>query len=74
MLRPRESRDLRLISSRLTLTPAATLSWSQDVFGNAIALAAFKTMTDRLTIESSAELELKVAPWPIFSCKSRDLL
>ena len=29
MLRPRESRDLRLISSDITVTPAATLSWAQ---------------------------------------------
>ena len=28
MLRPRESRDLRLISSNLTVTPAATVTWA----------------------------------------------
>lgn len=66
MLRPRESRDLRLISSNLTLTPGAKLIWSQDVFGNAIASAVFETMSDCLTIEASAELELKAAPWPVF--------
>ena len=27
MLRPRESRELRLVSSKVTTTPAATLSW-----------------------------------------------
>ena len=37
MLRPRESRDLRLVSSTVTVTPAATVTWAQDVFGNAIA-------------------------------------
>jgi hypothetical protein len=36
MLRPRESRDVRLISSTLTLTPTATVTWAQDVFGNAV--------------------------------------
>lgn len=66
MLRPRESRDLRLISSHLALKPAATLTWSQDVFGNAIASAVFETMSDCLTIDASAELELKAAPWPVF--------
>ena len=34
MLLPRESRDLRLISSELRLTPAADVTWAYDVFGN----------------------------------------
>ena len=39
MLRPRESRELRLVSSEITTTPPSTLTWAQDVFGNAIATA-----------------------------------
>jgi transglutaminase-like putative cysteine protease len=66
MVRPRESRDLSLISSHLALTPAAALTWSQDVFGNTIASAVFDTMSDRLTIDASAELELQAAAWPVF--------
>ena len=42
MLRPRESRDLRLISSNVTVTPAPVVTWAQDVFGNAVATAASK--------------------------------
>jgi hypothetical protein len=45
MLRPRERRDLRLISSDLTVTPAAVVTWAHDVFGNAVATATFQTMT-----------------------------
>ena len=59
MLRPRESRDLRLISSDVTVTPAATVTWAQDVFGNAVATATFQTMADSLVIDSVAELELE---------------
>jgi transglutaminase-like putative cysteine protease len=66
MLRPRESRDLRLISSKVTVTPAAAVSWAQDVFGNAVATATFQTMTDSLVIDSVAELELDAAAWPVF--------
>ncbi len=66
MLRPRESRDLRLISMDLTITPQATVSWTQDVFGNAVATAAFQGMTDRLIVESATELQLDAAAWPIF--------
>jgi transglutaminase-like putative cysteine protease len=65
MLRPRESRDLRLISSDVTVTPSAVVTWAQDVFGNAVATAAFQSMTDILVIDSVAELQLTAA-WPVF--------
>ena len=41
MLRPRDSHDLRLIRTNLTLAPPATLRWIHDVFGNSIAIASF---------------------------------
>jgi transglutaminase-like putative cysteine protease len=66
MLRPRESRELRLISNELAITPAATVTWAQDVFGNTVATATFQTMTDTLVIDSVAELQLGAAAWPIF--------
>jgi len=66
MLRPRESRDLRLISSVVTVTPAATVTWAHDVSGNAIATASFQAMTDHLVIDSVAELELDAVAWPVF--------
>jgi transglutaminase-like putative cysteine protease len=67
MLRPRENRDLRLISSRLTIAPEAVVTWAHDVFGNAVATATFQTMTDHLVIDSVSELQLDAAAWPIFS-------
>lgn len=66
LLRPRESRDLRIVSSGLTVTPAATVTWAHDVFGNAVATATFETETDRLIIESAVALELDTAAWPVF--------
>jgi transglutaminase-like putative cysteine protease len=66
MLRPRESRALRLISSRLTVTPEAVVSWAHDVFGNAVATAMFAGSTDHLVIDSLAELELDATAWPVF--------
>ena len=66
MLRPRESRDLRLISIDVTITPAATVSWAQDVFGNAVATATFPAMTGTLAIDSVAKIELDGTPWPVF--------
>ncbi len=66
MLRPRESRDLRLISSKVTVAPTAVVTWAQDVFGNAVAIANFQTMADNLSIDAVAELELGAVAWPVF--------
>jgi transglutaminase-like putative cysteine protease len=66
LLRPRESRELRLISSELIVTPQAVVTWAHDVFGNAVATATFAEMTDHLVIDSVAELKLDAAPWPVF--------
>jgi hypothetical protein len=66
MLRPRESRDLRLTAFELTLTPAAMVTWAQDVFGNAVATATFQTLADTLVISSVADLQLEAVAWPVF--------
>jgi transglutaminase-like putative cysteine protease len=66
MLRPRESHDLRLLSGKLEVAPASALAWTNDVFGNAVATAQFSELTDRLTIESLAVVELAATPWPVF--------
>lgn len=63
MLRPHESCDLRLISFDVAIAPAAVPTWSQDVFGNAVATASFLTMTDTLVIESMTRLQLSA--WPV---------
>jgi transglutaminase-like putative cysteine protease len=54
ILRPRESRDLRLISSEIRVTQAAAVTWAQDVFGNAVATATFQTMADTLVFDIAA--------------------
>jgi transglutaminase-like putative cysteine protease len=66
MLRPRESRELRLISSDVTVTPAALVTWAYDVSGNAVATVGFQAMADTLIIDSRAELQLDAAPYPVF--------
>ncbi len=43
MLRPREGRDLRLMSHTLAITPVPVLNWVHDVFGNAVAMATVAT-------------------------------
>lgn len=66
MLRPRESRDLRLIGSELATEPPAAVTWSQDVFGNVVAVARYETMATALTITCVSEVELTANAWPVF--------
>lgn len=66
MLRPRETRDLRLILHELEISPHADLSWSQDVAGNTIAVATFRAETDQLMIESRSQVDLNAPDWPVF--------
>src|SRR5258705_6370258 len=66
MLRPRENRDLRLLASSVIVNPDATVTWAQDVFGNAVAVASFRTMSTSLVIDSVADIELSAAAWPVF--------
>ena len=66
MLRPRESRDLRLISSEIKVTPAGALTWAHDVFGNTVATVTFSVMSDVLAIDATTELELHASAWPVF--------
>ena len=66
MLRPRESRDLRLVTFEMAVKPAATVTWALDVWGNAVATAVFQSMSDALVVESVACISLDAAEWPIF--------
>ncbi len=66
MLRPRESRDVRLLSSTLEARPTASIAWAHDVFGNAVATAEFHAPAAMLEIESRATVELSASDWPVF--------
>lgn len=66
-LRPRESRELRLVSTSLDTSPPATTTWAQDVFGNAVATATFAGVTDTLVIDSHVALSLDAVAWPVFT-------
>ena len=66
MLRPRETRELRLTGFELTTTPQASVSWAHDVWGDAVASANFQAMGDTVAIESIARIELDAVAWPVF--------
>lgn len=67
VLRPRESRELRLVAADLALNPKASVTWAQDVFGNAVATASFASPTSELWIDSVSQIELDAPAWPVFS-------
>jgi transglutaminase-like putative cysteine protease len=53
MSRPRDSHDLRLLDTTLTMDPpASSLRWIHDVFGNSIAIATFEQAARQLTFDS----------------------
>jgi transglutaminase-like putative cysteine protease len=58
MSRPRESHDLKLLSTSLNITPKpARLRWLHDAFDNSIAIAEFDGVTSELRFESVAALQ-----------------
>lgn len=66
MLRPRDGRLLSVQSFHLAISPQADLCWTQDVFGNAVAIARFTAMSESLVIESSLALRHAELEWPVF--------
>jgi transglutaminase-like putative cysteine protease len=57
MFRPRDSHDLRLLHTGLSIEPAAQVRWIHDPFGNSIAIATFEGMTQALELTSTIRLE-----------------
>ena len=58
MLRPRECHDQRVLESKLEITPRPTnLRWTQDVFGNHVAIARFSGRAQALRFESAVRLD-----------------
>ncbi|MCW5891031.1 MAG: transglutaminase family protein [bacterium] len=67
MVRPRDSHDLRLLSTDIELAPAASIRWLHDVFGNSIAVASFKEPADELRCVSTLRLEHYPSSEPDFA-------
>ena len=52
MVRPRDSHDLRLLDTAITIRPRARVRWLHDTFSNSIALARFADPADELVVRS----------------------
>lgn len=58
MTRPRDSHDLRLLDTALTIDPPAShLRWIHDVFGNSIAIVSFEASARTLSFTSDFRAE-----------------
>ncbi len=58
MSRPRDSHDLRLLDTGISITPQPSdLRWMHDVFGNSITIATFAELAAELTFESTFRAE-----------------
>jgi transglutaminase-like putative cysteine protease len=57
MFRPRDSHDLRLLHTGLSIEPVAQVRWIHDPFGNSIAIASFEGETRALELVSTIGLE-----------------
>jgi transglutaminase-like putative cysteine protease len=57
MFRPRDSHDLRLLDTALTITPSPAIRWLHDVFGNSIGIARFSVQAAELVFESRFRAE-----------------
>lgn len=52
VFRPRESHDLRLLTSRLVIRPQAEIHWIHDVFSNSVVIAEFAESGSELYFEN----------------------
>lgn len=65
MFRPRESHDLRLLTTKLEISPRpANLRWLHDVFDNSVAIATFDGKTAELQFVSTVTLEHRESTLP----------
>ena len=58
MFRPRDSHDLRIISTHLGIEPEPTaVRWMHDLYGNSVAVASFDFEATQLRFESEIVLQ-----------------
>lgn len=66
LLRPREGPEVLLKRHQIAASPGGRVSWTTDVFGNAVATVTFSEPTKQLEIVSHADVDLKSEAWPVF--------
>jgi transglutaminase-like putative cysteine protease len=57
LVRPREGHDIRIESSRLSISPFNTINWRRDTHGNSLAQVSFNKPSSTLLIESEVIIQ-----------------
>ncbi|HTU63309.1 MAG TPA: transglutaminase family protein, partial [Polyangiales bacterium] len=57
LIRPRESHELRVVSSTLDITPLHEVRWSRDMLDNSVATVTFREAANQLRIASAVVVE-----------------
>ena len=71
MFRPRESHDLRLVSTKLDIVPRPSeLRWLHDPFDNSVAIATFDEAASELRFDSTVTLEHKETALPDYALEA----
>jgi len=56
-LRPRDGHDIRVVSSKLEISPQFRIRWKRDVYGNSVAVVTFLQAASELSIASEVVVE-----------------
>jgi len=56
-LRPREGHDIRVLSSKLEISPESQVRWKRDIYGNSVAVVQFLQPAAELIISSEVVVE-----------------
>ena len=59
MMRPREGHDVRILRGKVDVQPTANIRWLRDIYGNSIAILTFPEPSEKLSIRSELEVELR---------------
>jgi transglutaminase-like putative cysteine protease len=71
MFRPRESHDLRLVTTKLEIVPRPSgLRWLHDVFDNSVAIATFDEPASELRFASTITLEHQETASPDYALET----
>ena len=57
MLRPRDGHDLRLLATKLDISPSGTSKWVYDVLGNSVTIVSFAEPASELRFASKLTIE-----------------
>lgn len=56
-IRPREGHDVRIVSSKLTVTPSYQSKWHRDVYDNSVTMLTFNEASNTLSILSEVVID-----------------